>query len=71
MGETFAGKGFREFKYLQTSRSNLANGVTHLQNGTNFYGRVILKIGKQKILLLGLGTTLFLINSNLTGIPPN
>ena len=33
MGETFVGKGFCEFNHLQTSRSNLANGVTQLQNG--------------------------------------
>ena len=33
MGETFAGKGFCEFNYLQTLRSNRANGVTHLQSG--------------------------------------
>ena len=32
MGEIFAGKGFCEFNYFQTSRSNFANSVTQLQN---------------------------------------
>ena len=32
MRETFAGKVFCEFINLQTSKSNLGNGVTQLQN---------------------------------------
>ena len=32
MGENFPRKGFCEFNHLQTSRSNLPNSVTQLQN---------------------------------------